>query len=366
MDRPRGGVIWKRNEEEPRPFTRAILFLYPLVMSSAPRRPVIGITIGDAAGIGPEIVLRSLDDATLRRSARCVVIGDAEFLSKTAKQLSFNFDLVEIGVNDPPSVEVLDLANLPSQFNIGVDAAVTGRASAENIIAAVDLWREGKIDAVCTAPISKKAISLGGYDFPGHTEFLASLTSTEEFRMSFFAGGLRTVLLSTHLPILAAIDLVRTENIVKLIRFTDRELSKLLARKVRIAVAGLNPHASEAGMFGDQEARELVPAIEACRSEGIDVTGPYSPDTIFLRGFNGEFDGVVALYHDQATIAVKSLSFGSGVNVTLGLPLIRTSVDHGTAFDIAGKGVADASSMTAAIKLAAELVASSQRNAEFC
>lgn len=329
-------------------------------MSILSRRPIIGITIGDAAGIGPEIVLRSLNDKELREHCQCVMIGDGEFLRRSAVRLGTSFEIVDLGNGHAEAVEVVDLANLPDDFEIGVDAAVTGRASAENIEKAVDLWRSGDIDAICTAPISKRAISLGGYDFPGHTEFLAELTGTTEFRMSFFAGKLRTVLLSTHLPILIAIDLIRTDNLVSLIRFTDREVSKLLSRRITIAVAGLNPHASESGMFGDQEAKEIEPAIEICRREGIDVSGPYSPDTIFLRGYKGDFDVVVALYHDQATIAVKSLSFGSGVNVTLGLPVIRTSVDHGTAFDIAGRGIADASSMSAAIKLAAELAAGSQ------
>jgi 4-hydroxythreonine-4-phosphate dehydrogenase len=176
--------------------------------------------------------------------------------------------------------------------------------------------------------------------------------------MSFFAEDLRVVLLSTHISLRDAVELVKKEKLVDLIKFTDRSLSKLLNKKVKIAVAGLNPHASEDGMFGAEEALEITPAIEKCREEyGLDVSGSYSPDTIFLRGFKGEFDAVVACYHDQATIAVKCLSFGASVNVTLGLPLVRTSVDHGTAFDIAGKNRADASSMGAAIKLAAKLAA---------
>lgn len=327
-------------------------------------RPVVGITMGDAAGIGPEIVLKALDDVTLRAACRPVIIGDAAFLRRTAKDLSLKvaFSVFDRGTS-VDSIEVVDLQNLPDRFEIGVDAAITGKASAENIEAAVDLWKEKKVDAICTAPISKKAISLGGYNFPGHTEFLAALTETREFRMSFFAGKLRTVLLSTHLPLLAAIDLIRKVPLVDLISFADRELAKLLGRKISIAVAGLNPHASEGGMFGSEERAEITPAVEYCRDElGIDVSGPYAPDTVFLRGYKGEFDCVIALYHDQATIAVKSLAFGSGVNVTLGLPLIRTSVDHGTAYDIAGRGVAEAASMISAIKLAADLVHGSRKN----
>ncbi len=321
--------------------------------------PVVGITIGDAAGIGPEISLKAVANADLAAVCRPVLIGDVRFLKKYVVDLSLDLDLIEFGSgvnNQGVRLEVIDLGNLPETVVLGLDAAVTGKASAEYIEAAVDLWKRNEIDAIATAPISKKAISLGGYDFPGHTEFLAELTATQEFAMSFFAEKLRVVLLSTHVSLRNAIELVKTDGLVKLIQFSNDQLSKLLSREIKIAVAGLNPHASEQGMFGTEEAGEIVPAIEQCRHLGIDVTGPYSPDTIFLRGFAGEFDAVIACYHDQATIAVKSLSFGSSVNVTLGLPLIRTSVDHGTAFDIAGKGVADASSMKAAIRLAAELV----------
>lgn len=313
--------------------------------------------MGDAAGIGPEIVLKSLRNKKLRTAIRCVIIGDALHLRKMAEFWRYGLELSLVGADPgPDKVEIYDLGNLPPEFKLGVDQAETGRASGENIQAAVELWRKKKIDAICTAPISKRALALGGYDFPGHTEFLASLTGTKDFRMSFFAEKLRVVLLSTHLPILAAIDLIQKDALIDLIRFSDRELGKLLGKKVKLAVAGLNPHASEGGMFGSEEAEHIVPAIEDCRKiNGIDVSGPFSPDTIFLRGYKGDFDGVVALYHDQATIAVKSISFGAGVNVTLGLPLIRTSVDHGTAYDIAGKDMADASSMIAAIMLAGDL-----------
>jgi 4-hydroxythreonine-4-phosphate dehydrogenase len=323
--------------------------------------PVVGITMGDAAGIGAEITLKSLADESLREICQPVIVGDLNFLRKTSEELNLNFDFVAAFGQNPPNraqIEVCDLQNLSGEISTGKDAATTGKASAEYIETAVRLWRENKIDAITTAPISKKAISLGGYNYPGHTEFLAYLTNTPEFAMSFFAEDLRVVLLSTHISLRDAVELVKKEKLVDLIKFTDRSLSKLLNKKVKIAVAGLNPHASEDGMFGAEEALEITPAIEKCREEyGLDVSGSYSPDTIFLRGFKGEFDAVVACYHDQATIAVKCLSFGASVNVTLGLPLVRTSVDHGTAFDIAGKNRADASSMGAAIKLAAKLAA---------
>lgn len=326
-----------------------------MMVTASLDRPIIGITMGDAAGIGPEIVLKALSDKGPMTACRHLIIGDDVFLRKTAERLNIELELAPIGSG--ADIEVADLKNLPDEFEIGVDAAVTGKASAECIEAAVGVWREKKIDAICTAPISKKAIHLGGYNYPGHTEFLASLTETKKFAMSFFGGDLRVVLHSTHLSLREAIDIVNKESLIELIEFSAREFERLLGKKVRLAVAGLNPHASEGGMFGDEEQKEITPAIEHCREVlKIDVSGPYSPDTIFLRGFRGDFDAVIALYHDQATIAVKSLAFGSAVNVTLGLPVIRTSVDHGTAYDIAGKGIADASSMVAAIDLAGKLV----------
>ena len=184
-------------------------------------RPVVGITMGDAAGIGPEIVLKALANEDLRTAFRCVIIGDAVFLRKVAVDAGLDLELTHSNAaGDSQAVEVFDLENLPPEFEIGVDAAVTGKASAEYIEAAVELWRENKIEAICTAPISKKAISLGGYGFPGHTEFLASMTETTEFRMSFFAGKLRTVLLSTHLPIVAAIELIKKDNLIDCYEFT--------------------------------------------------------------------------------------------------------------------------------------------------
>lgn len=319
-------------------------------MQTRKTKPTIGITIGDAAGIGPEIVLKCVQDDALRSSCDCLLIGDAAYLRRLASEHSVALDQIEIH----------DLANLPADIEVGADAAVTGKAAGENIEAAVKLWREGQIDAISTAPISKTALQLGGYDFPGHTEMLAQLTGAKKFAMSFFAGKLRVVLLSTHFSLRDAIDLVKKDALIELIKFTDAHLRLLLHREVKLAIAGLNPHASEGGKFGSEERDEIEPAIRYCRDElKIDVSGPYSPDTIFLRGHRGEFDGVIALYHDQATIAVKSISFGSGVNVTLGLPLIRTSVDHGTAYDIAGKWVADGSSMRCAIKLAAKLAENS-------
>lgn len=323
--------------------------------------PRVAITMGDAAGIGPEVVLKALADESAVIGYQPIIIGDYEFLSQTAKILDIPIDLLRVtsGHEFPVSesaVIVYDLANLDIGVAPGIESGTAGRAAGQYIEAAVGLWREQKVDAISTAPINKKSLSLGGYDFPGHTEFLAALSGTNKFAMSFFAGDLRVVLLSTHISLKEAITLVKKDNFVDLIKFTHGELGTLLKKSPKIAVAGLNPHASEGGMFGGEEQAEITPAIEYCRDKlQIDVSGPFSPDTIFLRAWRGEFDAVVSCYHDQATIAVKCLSFGESVNVTLGLPFIRTSVDHGTAFEITGKNIADASSMKAAIKLAAEL-----------
>ena len=307
--------------------------------------------MGDPAGVGPEITLKALIDNDFG-DTRLLIIGDRSTLEKTAHDLQTSRADFELKI----SRLILDQKNVPPDIAVGHESAATGWASAEYIEKAVELWREKKLDAIVTAPISKNALAMAGYKYPGHTEFLAELTGTSEFAMSFFADKLRVVLLSTHVSLLNAIELVKKDPLVELITFSSKEFSRLLGRPVKLAVAGLNPHASENGLFGYEQEREIAPAIAECQDRGIDVNGPFSPDTIFLRGYRGEFDGVIACYHDQATIAVKSLSFGESVNVTLGLPLIRTSVDHGTAFDIAGKGIADASSMGAAIRLAIELV----------
>jgi len=318
--------------------------------------PAIGITMGDPAGIGPEICVKALEAGSVRETCRLIVIGDRELLEKTKSALGIRVRFQNADENLADAITIITPDDARGIFSIGLDAEESGRASARYIETAVELWKSGDIDAIATAPISKKALSLAGYQFPGHTEFLAHLTGTKKVVMSFFAGDLRVVLLSTHISLREAIEKVTSENLTELIIFSSHELQRLLRRRPKIAVAGLNPHASEGGLFGSEEATAIKPAIDECSAHAIDVSGPFSPDTIFLRAARGEFDAVVALYHDQATVPVKSLSFGSAVNVTLGLPLIRTSVDHGTAFDIAGKGVADASSMVAAIKLAAELV----------
>ena len=323
--------------------------------------PRIGITMGDPAGIGPEVVLKAVAEEDVRRACIPVIIGDAQLLAHTARTLDLQcgYDIVRRGEMLPKQLAgplIYHLDNVVGHIEPGIESGAAGKAAAGYIEAAVELCAAGAVDAIATAPINKRALFLGGYSFPGHTEFLAHLTGAEEYAMAFVASNLRIVLLSTHVPLAEAITLVERDRIVRVIKLTHRELKRWGLERPRIAVAALNPHGAEGGLFGVEEASEIVPAVEACHGrDGMDVRGPFSADTIFLRASRGEFDAVVSCYHDQAMIPVKCLSFGEAVNVTLGLPFIRTSVDHGTAFDIAGKGIAEHSSMVAAITLAAEL-----------
>src|SRR5215204_3260475 len=336
-----------------------------------PRRvlPRIGITMGDPAGIGPEVVLKAVAEHEVRKVCVPIIIGDAQLLAHTARTLDLQcgYDIVRKEEPFPEQLSepvIYHLDNVGGFIEPGIESGAAGKAAAGYIEAAVELCAAGSIDAMATAPINKRALFLGGYSFPGHTEFLAHLTGAEEYAMAFVAANLRIVLLSTHVPLSQAIRMVERDRLVKVIGLTNRELQRWGLERPRLAVAALNPHGAEGGLFGMEEAAEILPAIEASRGlDEINVQGPFSADTVFLRASRGEFDAVIACYHDQAMIPVKCLSFGEAVNVTLGLPFIRTSVDHGTAFDIAGKGLAEHSSMLAAIKLAADL---SNRAGESC
>lgn len=328
-----------------------------------PRRsvPRIAITMGDPAGIGPEVVLKAVAEEDIQRVCTPIIIGDAQLLAHTARKLDLQsgYEIIRSGEPIPEHLTepiIFHLDNINGVIEPGVESGAAGKAAGGYIEAAVELCAAGSVDAIATAPINKRSLFLGGYSFPGHTEFLAHLTGSEEFAMAFVAANLRIVLISTHVSLAEAIRLVQRDRIVRTINLTNRELKRWGIKNPRLAVAALNPHGAEGGLFGMEETSEIAPAIASCRSQDdINVEGPYSADTVFLRASRGEFDAVVACYHDQAMIPVKCLSFGEAVNVTLGLPFIRTSVDHGTAFDIAGKGIAEHSSMIAAIKLAAEL-----------
>ena len=317
--------------------------------------------MGDPAGIGPEVVLKAVAEEEIRSICIPIIIGDAQLLAHTARTLDLQcgYDIIRQGEPIPEELTdpiIFHLDNIGGYVEPGIESGAAGKAAAGYIEAAVQLCAAGSVDAIATAPINKRALFLGGYSFPGHTEFLAHLSNSEEFAMAFVAANLRIVLLSTHVPLAEAIRMVQRDRIMRTIHLTHRELKRWGIERPRLAVAALNPHGAEGGLFGIEEAVEIAPAVEACHgTEEINVQGPFSADTVFLRASRGEFDAVIACYHDQAMIPVKCLSFGEAVNVTLGLPFIRTSVDHGTAFDIAGKGLAEHSSMLAAIKLAAEL-----------
>lgn len=311
-----------------------------------PEQPRIVISTGDPAGIGPEVSLKALADPALAQAAEYVLTGDAAWLGQTAKRLGL--DVTKLAIEQAGSG--LD------GIRPGEISALGGRAAAAAVETAVRLVQEGRADALVTAPISKEALRKAGLTYAGHTEMLAALTRTSEVRMLLTAGRLRVVHVSTHRSLRSAIDALSEERIYRTIAMTH-EAGTLLGRpQPRIGVAGLNPHAGEGGLFGSEEAQSITPAITRARAQGMDLEGPLPADTLFYRAVQGEFDLTIAMYHDQGHIAVKLLGFDEGVNITLGLPFLRTSVDHGTAFDIAGQGVARSDSMRAAIRLALEVL----------
>ena len=337
-----------------------------MTRAPSPDKPRVGITIGDPAGIGPEIVLKAVADDGVRAACSTIIIGPAAELLRQAGELGLNANFPAY-FEEAPAVDnhnapaILDTNNLNVSVEWGSLSAASGRAAIAAIEACVGLCRAGKLDAMATAPINKEAINLAGSPFAGHTEMITALCGADQSLMCFFGGDLKVFLLTVHTSLADAIASITKERIVNAIVLANRELRRFGIAQPRIAVAGLNPHAGEHGLFGSEEAREIEPAIEECRTRhSIEVSGPFAADTLFLRAWRGEFDAVAACYHDQGLIAIKCLSFGSAVNVTLGLPIIRTSVDHGTAFDIAGKGIAEHGSMVHAIKLAAQLARSSQ------
>jgi len=284
-------------------------------------RPRIAITTGDPSGIGPEIAAKAAADPRVRAACEPIVYG--------------------------PSGD--------ERFAPGVLSAAAGRAAYDTLVRAVDAAKVGTVDGLATAPVNKEAFRIAGLPWRGHTDLLAHLTGASHVAMMFHSDELRVVLATIHIP-LAEVPRALTQSLMeKTIALTARELPLFDKVQPRIAVAGLNPHAGEHGLFGNEEAEVIAPAVEVCRARGVDVSGPFPADTVFVRARRGEFDVVVACYHDQGLIPVKLLAFGRAVNVTLGLPIVRTSVDHGTAFDIAGKGVADPESMIAATLLAARL-----------
>src|SRR5882762_6410341 len=284
--------------------------------------PRIAVTMGDPAGIGPEVVLKAVAEEEIRRVCVPVIIGDAQLLAHTARTLDLQsgYEIIRSGEPIPEHLSepiIFHLDNINGAIEPGIESGMAGKAAGGYIEAAVELCAAGSVDAIATAPINKRSLFLGGYSFPGHTEFLAHLTGSEEYAMAFVAANLRIVLISTHVPLAEAIRLVERDRIIRTINLTNRELRRWGIESPRLAVAALNPHGAEGGLFGMEEASEIAPAIEASRTiDDINVQGPFSADTIFLRASRGEFDAVVACYHDQAMIPVKCLSFGEAVNIT--------------------------------------------------
>mgnify|MGYP001385367151 CR=1 FL=1 len=326
-------------------------------------KPVIGITMGDAAGIGPEIIVKALTDAQMYDRCRPIVIGDAKRLERVQGIVGAELSIHPVQqVNEARftygTVDCLDLDLLPEDLPFGAVSPQAGNAAYQYVAKAVELAQEKQIDAICTAPLNKEALQKGGHLYPGHTEILADLTGTEEYSMMLSAPQLKVVHLTTHVGLLKAIEMINPERTYQVIRLADETLKRAGQNNPRIAVCGINPHAGENGLFGNGEEEEkLIPGIEKARSEGINVQGPFPADTLFFRAARGDFDIVVACYHDQGHAPVKVLGLEAGVNITIGLKggIIRTSVDHGTAFDIAGKNLADERSMKAAIRAAIEL-----------
>lgn len=330
---------------------------------SYPFKPLLAITLGDPAGVGPEIILKALARPDVFNQARPLVIGDARILQRAANWLGcapLTFEQVsnpQTGRYMPGTIPLLDLRNAdPEDCPPGKVSAPSGRAAVEYVNAACDLAMQGQVNAVVTTPLNKAAMNLAGYHFAGHTELLADRTGAKQVSMLLVGPTLRVVHVSTHVSLEEAIRRVTRARVEQVIDLADQSARALGFSQPRIAVAGLNPHASEGGLFGDQEAREVIPAVQAARQRGLNVSDPLPPDTVFLRAVKGEFDIVVAMYHDQGHIPMKLLAFDEGVNVSIGLPIIRTSVDHGTAFDIAGTGIAREDSLLAAIRVAVQMV----------
>jgi len=328
-------------------------------------KPVIGITMGDVCGIGPEIIAKSLASPELHALCRPLVIGDAAALERAARIVGADFAVTVLApdapfTGTPSSTQAycvdpgLGVGDLP----FGTVRAEAGHAAFEFIRIAVDLAKAGTINAIATAPLNKEALHKGGHLYPGHTEILATLTNTDSYAMMLATPKLKVIHLTTHVGLIDAVARINPERTYQVIRLAQDTMARAGHPDTRIAVCGINPHAGEHGLFGHHEEEEkLIPGIDRAKAEGIDVSGPWPGDTVFFRAMRGDFDVVVACYHDQGHIPVKLLSIDDGVNITVGLNggILRTSVDHGTAFDIAGKNIANHESLIAAVQFAVDL-----------
>jgi len=330
-------------------------------MENAAERPIIGITMGDPVGIGPELICRALLDPDIFHYCRPLVIGDAGIIESARRvvhsgQALAVVDSPDAGAYEPGRIDLYSISNLdPSSIQWGSPTALTGRSMIDYITTGIDMAMTGEIAALVTCPINKTAMKLAASRFHGHTELLAHRTGASRYAMMMAGQRLRVVLVTIHTPLRQVPAQLSQEGVWETIQITHRALKESFGiDRPQIAVAGLNPHAGEGDMFGDEESRVIAPAVLQAVAAGMDVAGPFPPDTIFYHAVDGPYDAVVCMYHDQGLIPFKMIHFSDGVNTTLGLPIVRTSVDHGTAYDIAGKGVADHGSLTAAIALARE------------
>ena len=306
----------------------------------------IAITIGDPAGIGPEIVLKSILSKGISDVCKPVIIGDKAVIEEAIERLSINLKALEL-------ININEIKN--RDFEKNKPTAAGGKACVSYIKKAVELALNKDVDAIVTAPISKESLKMAGFQWPGHTEMLAELTNTKDYAMMFYSDKLKLILVTIHTALKNVPDLIKKGKVLKTIILAKKSCDMLGIENPCIAVAGLNPHAGESGIFGDEEIKEIIPAIEETQKMGIPVSGPYPADALFHKAYNGEFDIIVCMYHDQGLAPFKMISFEKGVNMTVGLPIIRTSPDHGTAYDIAWKGIANPSSIIEAIKLAARV-----------
>ena len=324
------------------------------------QRPIVLITMGDPTGVGPEVIVKSVALPALRERLRPLVIGDTKRLQQAVQITGVPLAVRTVaGPEDarfePGAIECIDLGLVPADLPFGRLSAVGGEAAYRAIERAVEIAQSGFAGAICTAPLNKEALHAAGHRYPGHTEMLAHLSGTPEVSMLLVAPQLRVIHVTTHIGLLDAVAKIEPGLVERTIRRGHELLVRAGMAQPRIAVCGINPHAGESGLFGrGEEEQKVAPAVAACVRDGLDVQGPLPADTLFFRARRGDFDLVVAMYHDQGHGPVKVLGLEAGVNVTVGLPFVRTSVDHGTAFDIAGTGRADAGSMVAALELAAE------------
>ncbi|MHA3024661.1 4-hydroxythreonine-4-phosphate dehydrogenase PdxA [Mycobacterium sp. BMJ-28] len=326
--------------------------------------PVVAVTMGDGAGIGPEVIVPALLDEATQAFCNPVVIGDAKRLTQAAAILGIAVDIVTVPTvaaaeQVPGRINVIDLDLLPADLPWGRLSAVAGHAAYEYIRVASELAVRGEVQAICTAPLNKEALHAAGHIFPGHTELLAHLTGTEEVSMMLSTPKLKVIHVTTHIGLLDAVRRIEPGLVERTIRRGHEALVRSGVSDPKIGVCGINPHAGENGLFGyGEEEQKIIPAVQKLAAEGIDVHGPLPADTAFFLAGRGDYDLIVAMYHDQGHGPVKVLGIEAGVNITVGLPVIRTSVDHGTAFDIAGKGIAEPGSMVEALRQAAELASS--------